>query len=104
MLPDLALEKLKQNLDFCFEESYDNSKGNFLPASDKHKDFYSKNIGVKKISSAFIDYYSIIAFPPKGQGEELYTFDEILEAKEEGDEELPPEIGKTLPALYFYRR
>jgi len=93
MLPSSVIEKLKKNLSFCFENSYDERRGSFIFATDKHKAFYSKNLGIKKIDSAFINYYSVVGFPPIGQGEELYTLNDILEAKEEEDEELPSEIG-----------
>ena len=96
MLPDNCIEKLRSSLNFCFDDAYDSEKEIFTLASTGHKNYYSENLGLKNIDSSFISFYAVVAFPPLGRGEELYTIDSIFEENnpDDKDENLPGEIGE----------
>jgi len=77
MLPKNTKIKLIQNKTFCFEEFFDNNRL-LLNISEEDIKWFCKTINVCLRNSAFIYFYNIVAFPPKGRGEELLTLDQII--------------------------
>jgi len=93
MLPPSAKKRLK-NGKWCFEGSYDSDKDEFI-VTQKDRDYFSGSLNIQNHDSAFIDFYSVVGFVPLGNGEELYTLDQIVEDAESGfHSDEYPEIGK----------
>ncbi len=64
--------------------------------SDIPKDYKKEfiDLGID-LESAFYDFFSHAGFPPLGKGEELYTFEQIIEEAKSGfHSDEYPEIGK----------
>jgi len=83
MLPDMVTEYLANNLNWCFEGSYSHNEEKFV-IEDEHKVYFHKTLKLKILNSAFIDFYSVIAFTPLGNGSELYNLEAILEENTAG--------------------
>jgi hypothetical protein len=88
MLSSIVKEKLRQKIKFCFSDTLTDDKSDFI-VKDEDRKFFKEEMGVVNVDSAFVDYYTIVAFPPAGNGDELLTLDDILTVMEEGGE---PEI------------
>ncbi len=92
-LPASIKEYLKNHIQFCYSEKLDET------AEDVK--WFQENLGIKKSDSAFITFFSAVAFPPCGNGAELLPLENILEnaAIDQEDEELPESIGKKFLRL-----
>ena len=76
MLPDNAKSKLLKHSNLCYEE-YIDAKGIKSP-SEEDEQWFKKTFGIVPKSS-FIDFYSVVAFPPIGKTNELLSLEQILE-------------------------
>jgi len=93
MLPENVKNILKVGK-WCFEGSYDSQKDEFI-ITQEDRNYFLNELKVKHSDSAFIDFYSVVGFSPLGKGDELYTFDQIIEDTESGfHSDEYPEIGK----------
>jgi len=71
---------LLKNLNFCYKDSYDHESKKFKPLKEKDVIWFRKTFNFENIiNETIMCFYNIVAFPPLGQGEELFTLDEILE-------------------------
>ena len=84
-LPKEAENKLKNNLKFCYNEE-------FIVTNEDSK-WFNESLGVEDLNSSFISYYTVVAFPPVGNGSELLTLESIIENIEYDKKELPNGIG-----------
>ena len=78
MLLDSVTKYLSQNLNWCFEDSYSQNQGEFI-ITDEYKNYFCDSLKLKVPNSAFIDFYSVVAFVPLGFGSELFNLESILE-------------------------
>lgn len=67
MLSDRVIKYSSQNLNWCFEDTYSKSQKQFI-ISDEHKNYFRDSLKLRVLSSAFIGFYSVVAFTPIGCG------------------------------------
>ena len=84
MLPNNVNNIFINNLNWCFIENYSKETGMFT-ITDDDKKYFRKQLNVKNIDSAFVDFYSIVAFVPLGKGKELYGLEDIISTNELDD-------------------
>ena len=77
ILSALIVDKLKENLELCYDDAFMSGSGNCV-VRQSDRDTLRKHLGVIPAESAFIDFYCVVAFPPVGNGPELYTIEHIL--------------------------
>ena len=83
MLPDRVTKYLSQNLNWCFEDTYSHDQKQFV-ITDEHKNYFRDSLKLKVSYSAFVDFYSVVAFTPLGSGSELFNLESILEENTAG--------------------
>jgi len=86
MLPTNVFEKLKANLNWCFDGVFSIDENKFIVTSDDKK-YFEEEVGVKSRDSAFVDFYTAMAIPVVGKGEELLTLERIIELNEVQNDE-----------------
>lgn len=84
MLSNIVKGKLRENLSWCFAEAVSHDSGEFVVTEEDRK-FFREKLGVVHLDSAFVDYYTIVAFPPASNHGELFTLDMIFDALEEDE-------------------
>ena len=94
MLPSNVNKVLVDNLKWCFDDNFSKDLNKFV-TSEEDREYFHQTLKVKNLDSAFIDFYSVVAFVPTGKGEELYNLESILEENnsENFDDEIPKEVG-----------
>lgn len=90
-LPAEVEKVLKENIKFCFDSDFS--------VTTDDSNWFRENLGLKKTSSSFISYYTIVAFPPVGNGAELMPLESILENAKDDMDELPKGIGSRFLRL-----
>lgn len=81
MLSEIVKDKLIQNLKWCYPETIQSDKKGFVVTEDD-KIFFVEKFGIANRDSAFIDYYTVVAVPMVGNGDELYTLEQLMDAME----------------------
>ncbi|WP_019617261.1 hypothetical protein [Psychromonas ossibalaenae] len=84
-LPQEAEQVLRENVKFCFNDKF--------IVIDEDAEWFEANLGLKNSNSSFISFYTLVAFPPVGNGSELLTLDSIMENAEYDQQEFPDGIG-----------
>lgn len=84
-LPQEAEKTLKENVKFCFNDKF--------IVIDEDAEWFEANLGLKNSSSSFISFYTLVAFPPLGNGSELSTLDSIMDDAKYDEQELSGGIG-----------
>jgi len=84
-LPEEAEQALRENVRFCFNDKF--------VVNEESAVWFKENLGVEDSRSAFISFYTLVAFPPLGNGGDLATLDSIFENAEYDKEEFPSKIG-----------
>ncbi|UDL05461.1 hypothetical protein [Marinobacter sp. CA1] len=84
-LPQEAEETLRSNIKFCFSSEF--------VVTEEDAKWFQENLGLADSRSAFVAFYTIVAFPPVGNGPELLTLESILENSAEDIQELPEGLG-----------
>lgn len=93
LLPESINEYLMNNIQCCFGDS--------LEVTSDDVEWFQDNFGIKNNNSAFIAFYTVVAFPPVGNGAELLPLETIIEnAKlDQENDELPEMIGSKFLRL-----
>jgi hypothetical protein len=78
MLPDKVKRIFNKNKNLVYQE-YIGENNTLLYPTEEDKKWMQKNLGIINIDSAFVDYYSIFALPPLGNGDELLSLQEIVD-------------------------
>ncbi len=93
MLSQKVINKVLE-IGFYFDDEFDFER-NEVVLSQKSREWFRDNLGLKYIDSAFVDYFSF-AIGGNGKGDELYGLDEIIENYKKPFYlwEQYPEIGK----------
>ena len=76
MLPKKVIKKILDD-GFYFEDNFDSEK-NDLIITQKLREWFNEELGLKKIDSSFVDFYSFV-ISPLGKGGQLFDLEEILE-------------------------
>jgi len=76
MLPANVEKQLINHKNFCFSEYVKSNR--VKNPSDEDMKWFKETFNIKPESS-FVDFYSAVAFPPIGKGNELLSLEQILE-------------------------
>lgn len=90
-LPKEAEQRLRANIKLCFDTKFEVTK--------EDKDWFQENFEISDPNSAFISFYTIVAFPPAGNGAELLPLELIIENAVRDTEDLPKRVGKRFIRL-----
>jgi len=99
MLTPNTEKVLLKNLNFCFEDMYDEKNKVFFKLEKNDLDWYYQTFRMKD-NIVFMNYFNIVGFPPIGLGEELYTLDQILDSYNDPSfwwDEIEDHIKKQYP-------
>jgi len=78
MLPDVVKDALIKNKNFCFPSRISGDTDE-LVVREKDRERFHEQLGIADRESAFVDFYTIVAAPPVGQGDELLPLQDIKE-------------------------
>lgn len=90
-LPEQAHLVLRSNINLCCDDKF--------KVTNEDVDWFQTNLGIKNSKSSFISFYTIVAFPPSGNGAELLPLESIMHNANLDTEEFPEGIGKRFIRL-----
>jgi hypothetical protein len=79
MLPENVKKILIENKNLSFSQYFKPDGTLYDNITKEDYEWFCKKLNICNKKSSIVDFYTIVAFPPLGKGDELFTLDQIIE-------------------------